>query len=293
MNFYDDNPVRARTNAPDLSRLLKRNLGFALVAFLAATQVSAKPVIVLDPGHEPSMVGAISSCQKPEYKYNEEMVGYILKALRPDYTVVVTRKFGHDMTTTGLKNYVKPEYQQEWAKEKSLLARAAIANRIHAAIFISIHHDSVPEKDLYFDHKICHGKGGMRITPSFEAHHKIGFNVFIYDHAAKIRKMRSLKLARIVGKNIEALGRIPSNYHIYPVEPCASCQVVDKSLGVYSEDLAVLKATNMPAILIEVGNILDPRDARAVSTPEFRTAFSKAIAKSLRQYFKAVGKPSR
>jgi len=56
-------------------------------------------------------------------------------------------------------------------------------------------------------------------------------------------------------------------------------------VGVYSQDLAVLKNAKVPAILIEVGNILDPDDERTINTTEFRQKFATVISKSLKDFF--------
>jgi hypothetical protein len=86
-------------------------------------------------------------------------------------------------------------------------------------------------------------------------------------------------LADNIGKQLRALGRIPSN------DNCKSWYPVNPELGVWHENLAVLRDTQMPAVLIEVGNIVDPADEKKINTNEFRIKFSAALKRALDNYF--------
>ncbi len=244
---------------------------FRKLTFLFSTSVIAAPVIVLDAGHEPSRGGATSSCLKKEYVYNDEVVAVLKDALAPA-KVVLTRLPNQE---------VDENEQRAWPKNPTLLARAAIANKARADLFISIHHDSVADEQLYLDKALCGGQGGMRVKTLFKNQRQIGFSVFVYDNNDNENKTRSIQLARLIGKEVKAMGRIASDYHVKPFENCESCRVIDKELGVYHQDLVVLKNTTMPAVLIEVGNLLDPQDEKLINTPQFRKHFAAAVKKSI------------
>lgn len=52
--------------------------------------------------------------------------------------------------------------------------------------------------------------------------------------------------------------------------------------------LAVLRLTTMPAILVELAFISNPREAILLSTPDFRQSCAQGIADGLTQYLKSV-----
>lgn len=56
-------------------------------------------------------------------------------------------------------------------------------------------------------------------------------------------------------------------------------------MGIWHENLAVLRGTKMPAVLIEVGNIIDPTDEKIINNDDFRKQFSLALKKGLDAYF--------
>jgi len=274
-----------------------KKIFFAIcIMFFKTSLLNATPIVALDSGHEPSKSGATSSCLKKEYLYNDEVVAHLEAELKK-YRVVRTRDAGKEVETElpGLKTLVSPSAQEGWDKGKKLFARAAIANKEGAGLLISIHHDSVPEKELVLDPKICEGKGGKRINDKFRKERKIGFNVFVFDNEKNPNAKKSIAFAKIVGEKLKALGRVPSDYHVQPFEPCNSCRAVDAALGVYNQDLAVLKNAKMPSVLIEVGNLMDPQDEQKVSSDGFRKSFAGAIAQAVDAYFaldkaKAVSK---
>src|SRR5437773_427852 len=76
------------------------NTRFAVALFISVFLISisyAKPVVVLDPGHERLYPGAIGTCQKKEVVYNDELTVILEKQLTQDYEVVLTRDPGKDV----------------------------------------------------------------------------------------------------------------------------------------------------------------------------------------------------
>lgn len=251
-----------------------------------SSSVWAKPTIVIDSGHQPSQAGAKASCGLDEVQYNDALIPYLVKILSPNYNVILTREPGKNIKlkeitlqkaeeSTGHKNEVV----------KSLLARSELANLKHADVFISLHHDSTSAIHQEFDSKLCHGKGGKTLTRAFKEKYKIGFNIFIDDNKKRKQRDSSLLLAELIGKNMLNMGRIPSNYHVYPIDDCKSCRPINPKLGVWHEDLSVLRNTQMPAVLIEVGNIVDLDDESRISKDDFRMQFSLEIKAALDEFF--------
>jgi N-acetylmuramoyl-L-alanine amidase len=266
--------------------LMKTSFAFLLVFInslaLAAPLPNTQRVVVIDPGHEPSKGGATSSCGEKEVVYNDRMVQDITKALK-SYQVVLTRQPGKEVAAEpDLKQFLSPSGRASWVKAKSLLARPAIANSRNADLFISIHHDSVSEK-----HQIPHDGNckGKTVSDDFRKNYKIGFNVFVNDEGKEPNRTKSIKLATLIGKSLIEIGRVPSDYHFYPVDDCKSCKPINKKYGVWHHDLAVLREAKMPAVLIEVGNIVDHKDEGIMVSEAFRAKFSSQIKKAVDEYF--------
>lgn len=262
-----------------------------LIPFLICLSVStayAKPIVVIDAGHEPSKTGAIGTCQKNEVVYNDELVSFVSRALAKDYQVILTREPGKevDVSNPALATYLPGTEAKKWSTFKSLLARPAIANKNQAAIFISIHHDSTSAKHQVYLPALCNGKGGKTLNAQFKKKYKIGYNVFVYPENKSKRELNSLKLAGLVGQQIKNIGRKSSDYHVAPDDGCKSCRPINKANGVWSADLAVLRDTTMPAILIEAGNIVDVDDEAVINNDVFRREFSLAVKRAVDGYFK-------
>jgi N-acetylmuramoyl-L-alanine amidase len=59
-----------------------------------------------------------------------------------------------------------------------------------------------------------------------------------------------------------------------------------RDLGVYYDNLAVLRPTWMPSILCEGAFVMIPEQEAALRTPEFQDAYARGVAEGLEQYFR-------
>ena len=243
--------------------------------------------IVLDAGHQPSNGGASAVCDEKEYTYNDEIVAEIKKALI-EYQIILTRKPNEEVAPQDPKliEYLPDAEKPKFEKAKSLYSRAAIANQIKADFFISIHHDSVNESKQLKDTNLCQGKGGRRIVDDFRKKHHFGFNIFINKDAESGIYKKSLSMAGLLARSLKKLGRIPSDYHQFPDDDCKSCSPIDADLGIWHHDLALLRSARMPALLLEVGVIVDPEDEKTVSDPKFRNKLGEIFKNAFNEYFK-------
>jgi len=86
-----------------------------------------------------------------------------------------------------------------------------------------------------------------------------------------------LVVARLLGEELGKLGRKPSLHHAEPITG-EGRQLLDSNLGIYRyDDLAVLKNSNIPAILLEVGVIVDQADEAYVASSEHQDSIATAI----------------
>lgn len=260
-----------------------------LVTLIFYAQSSfANKAIVIDSGREPSKSGAQGTCGKAEVVYNDLIVQKVETVLEPGYAVVLTRQPGQEVKAkNALLKEIPGVREGLWARNKSLMARPAIANSKSADAFISIHHDSVSKKHQARRPELCGGRGGVSVSDEFRGRYKIGFNVFVNNEANEPNKSQSIKLAQMIGNAMIALGRTASDYHFYPVDDCKSCEPVDRKLDVWHHDLAVLRHARMPAVLIEVGNIVDHLDENKIKDDGFRANFAEALKSALDKYFSA------
>lgn len=211
--------------------------------------------IAIDIGHTPDRPGAISATGKPEYLFNRAVAGMLLKELKE-------RRIPAFIINPG-------------GKPISLKGRVQVAITAKARAFISIHHDSVQPKYLKeWPHK---GKT-RRYSNKFS-----GYSLFLSAHNQGFEK--ALPWAQATGSNLLQAGFRPTLHHAEPI-PGENRPLIDKKLGIYRFDgLAVLKASPMPALLVECGIIVNRTEEAALETEEVRTRIVRALAGAIEKTF--------
>jgi N-acetylmuramoyl-L-alanine amidase len=61
-----------------------------------------------------------------------------------------------------------------------------------------------------------------------------------------------------------------------------------RDLGVYYDNLAVLRPTWMPSILCEGAFLMIPQQEAALRTPEFQDRYARGVADGLERYFEGL-----
>ena len=93
-------------------------------------------------------------------------------------------------------------------------------------------------------------------------------------------------LSKLLGENLIKLGRKPTLHHAEPI-PGEGRTLLDAELGIYQYDeLVVLKQTKLPAVLLELGVIVDPSDEIYVATPDNQKSMVDAIVNTLKEFDK-------
>ena len=243
---------------------LKIILITGLACYLCACQFTAKnPLIVLDSGHNPTTstlgTGAMSVTGVPEVAYNDRFSGELAKALQDaGFDVVLTRT---------------PD------KEQGLKERYEIANSFkwrHSAIFISIHHDSTELQNLK---EII-----VNDITTYQTIRPIAGTSFHISRESK-KYNKSLTLANHIAKAVKNTGRTLNMEHASDnnVKPLP---LVVPDLAIYRHDnLAVLKNNELPALLIEVGVIVDKDDESLVSDDGERARLAGAIVAGVKGFY--------
>lgn len=218
-----------------------------VVEFMTATTLccfqfaSFAADIVVDTGHTPGKPGATAANGRVEYLYNKDMSNAVSQNLRTS---------GYQVLQVAADG-----------QEITLSERATKAPE--AKLFVSIHHDSMPQD------WIDSGKNRQLS----------GFAVFV-SHKNPFYA-RSLSCAEHISKQLIAIGEKPSLYHATPITG-ENRPLINQPLGIHQfDDLVVLKTAPIPAVLVEVGVIVNPEEAVRLSQPETIGAISKAIAKGI------------
>ena len=127
-------------------------------------------------------------------------------------------------------------------------------------LFLSIHHDAFPEI----------------LKP--QLNQLTGFSVFVSRKNPHYKQ--SLACAVTLAKQLKAIGRQPSVYHGWDIE--GERKTLLHRDGVYQYDnLVVLKSAAMPAILLEVGVIAHPEEAKTLANPQQIEKNAQAIAQGI------------
>ena len=225
-------------------------LAFALLAFLAWPSVGAAATIVVDTGHTEIAGGSRAANGVPEFRINRSMAEQVIEAL-------VVR--GHEV--------IDPHALGE---DGSLLSRVKRTSR--ADLFISIHHDSIQPHYL---------KAGRQREFA-------GFAVFV--SAKNVHRDPSLRCSIALGDALIAAGGRPSKYHAEPIKG-ENRPLLDPARGIHRfDDLVVLKGAQSPAVLLEVGVIVNPDELERLTDPRWVATTAAAIGEAVHR---CVGNANR
>jgi N-acetylmuramoyl-L-alanine amidase len=180
-------PKRA-TMAKHATRPKHRTVKLAALGPAASNAPALKPVartcdpskfrIVLDVGHTAESVGAISARNVAEFAFNLRLAQRLEEKLKAE-------------------GFAKTKLLLTGGKARpSLVKRVAAANNLHADLFLSIHHDSVPNKlldDWEFEGRKSH------FSDRFS-----GYSVFVSRNNPDFKT--SLSFAELIGREMKAQG---------------------------------------------------------------------------------------
>lgn len=221
--------------------------------------------VVVDVGHTVELPGANSARGVPEYTFNLRLADDVTQKLVDA---------GFDKTVR-LITATAP-----WP---GLLERAERANSMHADLFISIHHDSVPDSLIEtWDYEGQQHQFSDRFK---------GYAIFISNDNADHKG--SLEFGKLLGKELQARGLHYTPHYTLPIMGKHRHELVDVAVGVYRYDqLVVLRKTLMPAVLLEAGSIVNRQEELELASPERRALISAAVAAAVEDFCAARPRPS-
>jgi N-acetylmuramoyl-L-alanine amidase len=110
-----------------------------------------------------------------------------------------------------------------------------------------------------------------------------GWSLFVSHRNADFSA--SLAFARMIGSRLKSQNLRFADQYTLPVMGRYRRDLVDKEAGVYRYDnLIVLEKTEMPAVLLEAGSIINRDEALAMASPERQDAIIGAVAAAVKEY---------
>jgi N-acetylmuramoyl-L-alanine amidase len=221
--------------------------------------------IAVDVGHTAASDGAMSARNVPEFTFNLRLAQHIAEQLKAA---------GYAATRLIVT---------EGKAKPSLFKRVAAADNLHADLFLSIHHDAVPDKlleDWEFEGKKSH------FSDRFS-----GYSVWVSHDNPNFKT--SLTFAEMVGREMKAKGLHYATQYTLPIMGHFRHQLLDKETGVYRHDeLIVLRKTRMAAVLLEAGSIINRDEELKMSSPERQDMVTSAVVAAVQAFCPAyLGPP--
>jgi N-acetylmuramoyl-L-alanine amidase len=250
-------PHTAKSSAVKLAALGPAGLNPSALKPVATMCDPPKFRIVLDVGHTAKSEGATSARNVAEFVFNLRLAQRIDEKLKAEGFA------GTRLLVT------------EGKARPSLVRRVAAANNLHADLFLSIHHDSVPDKFLEnweFEGKKSH------FSDRFS-----GYSVFVSRSNPDFET--SLAFAELVAREMKAEGRQYARQYSQAIMGRYQHPLLNNETGVYSYDqLVVLRSTRMPAVLLEAGSIINRDEELKMDSAERQDIISSGVTAAVKEF---------
>src|SRR6516225_717839 len=212
--------------------------------------------VLVDVGHTAASPGADSARGVHEYEFNLKLADVIAQSLH---------EAGFDKTVRLVTS---------GSRLSSLFERAASANQLNADLFISIHHDSVPDnlKDTW-------QYEGKKLSYSDRFS---GYAIFVSND--NVDSAGSLSFGRSLGQELQKRGLRYTPHYTLPLMGRYRHELIDAEAGVYRYDhLIVLHSTPKPPVLLEAGSIINRQEELELATAERRSTVAQAVTAAVEE----------
>jgi N-acetylmuramoyl-L-alanine amidase len=169
--------------------------------------------------------------------------------------------------------------------QASLFRRVARANALGAHLFLSIHHDSVPEGFLLN----WEYEGSVRrFSDAYKGH-----SIFVSNENGEYAA--SLRFGHLLGMRLKERGLQYTTQYTDPLLGSRQRVLIDAKAGVYRYDqLIVLRHTGMPAVLLEAGSIINRDEELLSASPERQKLIAAAVTAAVDEFCASrLPKPER
>jgi N-acetylmuramoyl-L-alanine amidase len=243
-------------------------LRLALVLVLLAGSAFARPPrIVVDPGHGGTQEGAVG----PDALLEKDLALQVAEQVK----AVLEQTLNAEVHLTRSRDALV-----------HLSARVAQANKLSPDLFLSIHANSMPTRALR-----ARTRGIETYFLSASATGEEARSTAARENAEGPRQGRAGgdgTLAFILQdlQRTEAHG--DSSRLAYAVQKALVKEVGAEDRGVQQAPFYVLTGVEAPAILVEVGFISNPEEARKLRTPAYRRKLAEGIARGVGRFLSEV-----
>jgi N-acetylmuramoyl-L-alanine amidase len=213
--------------------------------------------LVIDVGHTAASPGAVSARGVNEYDFNKRLASRVAHKLRD---------MGFSRTILLVT---------DGPSRRGLVSRVMRSNESGADLFLSVHHDSVPDR--------------MEQTWEFEGR-KQHYNDQYPGHSIFVsvdnpHYQASLLFATIIGRELKARGMQYTPHYTDAIMGSRRRLLVDQDAGVYRYDqLIVLRKTRMPAVLLEAGSIINRTEELLLAGSECQAVIAAAVGTAVDRY---------
>lgn len=236
-------------------------IGWAMLSAMSAS--SAQPAaadrdcvqhpfdVVVDVGHGPRAFGATSARGAREFDFNLRFAGELVAAATGDRRLRL--------------RLLSPDRY-----DLSLGERVVMANAARPDLMISIHHDSAhPSLLAPWAHDGKTYRASQQIS---------GFSIFV--SRSNPQHGAALRYAEAIGSAWRAAGHKPTLHHAADIEG-ERRTLLRPDIGVYLAPFAVIDRTRIPALLLEVGVLINPDEEAWLLAPANRQVLQAALLASL------------
>ena len=168
--------------------------------------------------------------------------------------------------------------QSDWSRAGPgwrVCERAANANQLNADLFISIHHDSVPD-----NLKETWQYEGKKLSYSDRFS---GYAIFVSNDNAD--RVASSTFGHLLGQELQKRGLHYTPHYTLPLMGRYRHELIDEEAGVYRYDhLIVLHSTRIPAVLLEAGSIINRQEELELATPERRSTIAQSVTAAVEEF---------
>lgn len=248
-----------------MKKILYILLSLSSVLFHHNTLAQEPFTVVIDPGHGGFDPGALAN-----------------NVTEKSIVLAYGLKIGEILTQSN--ENIKVIYTRKTDKFVPLHERAAVANQHHAQLFISVHTNYYSTSSVYGFETFIMGMHNTEenlniarkenavilIEDNYEKHYE-GFDInssesyIIFDLMQEEQLLKSAELAILVNKNIPKY-------------------TTRKNRGIRQAGFLVLKETNVPSILLELGYISNISEVSYLQSIKGKDEICKAIAHAIIQY---------
>ena len=233
-----------------------------MLTWLASIALST-PLVILDPGHGGEELGASSVCG----------------LLEKNVTLDLGRRVRELLLETG---QVKVEMTRNEDHDLELGKRAELGNERNAALFVSIHANWSPSPK---------SRGIETYVVSFGKTHDAAVNELVAREEGGAVGAEPLQ-KDVVRSIVEDLERYVKYDASLRAAQSLQAELVTglerRDRGIFQAPFAVLRRSQIPAVLVEVGFLSHPEECKALSSDKYRSQVAKSLTAGILYYFETL-----